>query len=189
MKQLLNIFPIPIKIISLESVCQHSIDLLIHQIDQEKLNLNQLIKKGHRSLSSSFLDRNLWFKQVFQNEVDMFINEYGIKAAKISYSWCNIYIKGGEIRPHKHEMSVISGVYYPLIKGDNVFLKIRNPCNPFKINEITEKNNEFNLQEYAIPIQENMLILFPSWIEHYSENTNEIKYAVSFDTEIIRCLG
>jgi hypothetical protein len=76
-----------------------------------------------------------------------------------------------------------------LIKGDNVFLKIRNPCNPFKINEITEKTNEFNLQEYAIPIQENMLILFPSWIEHYSENTNEIKYAVSFDTEIIRCLG
>jgi uncharacterized protein (TIGR02466 family) len=189
MKQLLNIFPIPIKIISLESVFQHSIDRLIHQIDQEKFNPNQLIKKGYQSLSNSFLDKNLWFKQIFQDEVDVFVNEYGIKAAKISYSWCNIYIKGGEIRPHKHEMSVISGVYYPLIKGDNVFLKIRNPCNPFKINEITEKTNEFNLQEYAIPIQENMLILFPSWIEHYSENTNEIKYAVSFDTEIIRCLG
>jgi uncharacterized protein (TIGR02466 family) len=189
MKNCLGIFPIPVKQIMLDSISKDSVSNIIHAIDQEKLENNQLIKNGYRSKTNTFLDRNLWLKEIFQKEINCFLEECGIIPARVSYSWCNKYINKGVITPHKHELSIISGVYYPLIKGENSFLKIRNPCAPFKVNEISIKTTKFNEQEFSIPIQENMLILFPSWIEHYSENESEIKYAISFDTEIIKCPG
>lgn len=184
MQDSFEIFPILIKKIVMNTISNENLSSIAHAIDQEKFTNNALIKNGHRSQSNTFLDRRLQIKELFQNEVDVFLTECGIIPANISYSWCNKYVNKGTITPHKHEMSIVSGVYYPLIKGSDSFLKIRNPCSPFKINEVTASTTKFNLQEFTIPIKENMLILFPSWIEHYSENNSEIKYAISFDTEI-----
>jgi hypothetical protein len=189
MNELLEIFPVLIKKIKLESVTTRDLADITHSIDQEKLENNNLIKNGHRSKTNTFLDRKLWLKEIFQKEIDCFVDYYGVTPAKISYSWCNKYVNKGYILPHKHEMSIVSGVYYPLIKGTNSFLKIKNPCNPFKINEVCSRTTTFNMQEFEIPIEENMLIIFPSWVEHYSENHADIKYVISFDTEIAKCLG
>jgi uncharacterized protein (TIGR02466 family) len=189
MKTNLEIFPILIQKVKLEAVSSRHLTEIVHSIDQEKLENNKLIKNGHRSKTNTFLDRKLWLKEIFEKEIDEYIDILGLTPAKISYSWCNKYVTKGFISPHKHEMSVISGVYYPLIRGENSYLKFRNPCGPFKINEVSTKATEFNIQEIEIPIEENMLIMFPSWIEHYSENYSEIKYAISFDTEIKQCLG
>lgn len=184
-----EIFPVPIKQIILESICQNQLAEIIHAVDQEKLENNLLIKNGHRSKTNTFLDRKPWLKEIFQTEINCYTEHCGIIPTNISYSWCNKYVNKGIITPHKHEMSVISGVFYPLIKGNRSFLKIRNPCAPFKVNEISTRTTKFTQQEFSIVIEENMLILFPSWIEHYSENEADIKYAISFDTEINRCPG
>jgi hypothetical protein len=188
-KNLLELFSIPVKIVILDSLTQNNITDIIHSIDQEKLENNALIKNGYRSKTNTFLDRKLWLKQVFQEEINKYVDSYGVIPANISYSWCNKYINNGIIVPHKHEMSIVSGVYYPRILGKSSYLKIKNPCNPFKVNEISVKSTKFNMQEFEIPLEENMLILFPSWVDHYSENQSEIKYVISFDTEIATCLG
>lgn len=188
-KNLLELFPVPIKIVILDSITQNNITDIIHSIDQEKLENNALIKNGYRSKTNTFLDQKLWLKKVFQEEINEYVNSYGVIPANISYSWCNKYINNGIITPHKHEMSIVSGVYYPRILGKSSYLKIKNPCNPFKVNEITHRSTVFNMQEFEIPLEENMLILFPSWVDHYSENQSEIKYVISFDTEIATCLG
>jgi len=189
MKNFLEIFPIPIKIVVLDHLPENNIIDIVHSIDQEKLENNLLIKNGYRSKTNSFLDRKLWLREIFQKEINEYTDDYGVIPSKISYSWCNKYTKNGIITPHKHEMSIVSGVYYPLVQGKNSFLRIKNPCNPFKVNEISYRSTKFNMQEFEIPIEENMLILFPSWVDHYSENQAEIKYVISFDTEIAKCLG
>jgi hypothetical protein len=189
MNELFEIFPVPIKKITLTSLNQSLIADIVNSIDQEKLENNLLIKNGFRSKSNTFLDRKVWLKEIFQTEINCYTEHCGIIPANISYSWCNKYINKGIITPHKHEMSVVSGVFYPLIRGTRSFLKIRNPCAPFKINEISTRSTKFTEQEFSISIEENMLILFPSWVEHYSENDAEIKYAISFDTEVAKCLG
>lgn len=185
MNEFFKLFPVAIKKVPLP-LTSTNLNEVIHYVDQELLENNPLIKNGFRSKTNTFLDRKPWLKQVLQTEVDLFINEIGLIPAKISYSWCNKYLNKGTISPHKHEMSIVSGVFYPLIKGKDCFLKIKNPCNPFKINEISTKCTTFNLQEFTIPLEENLLILFPSWVDHYSDNSAEIKYAVSFDTEIVK---
>jgi hypothetical protein len=189
MKEFLELFPVPIKKVKLEAVASNNLYDIVHSIDQEKLENNNLIKNGYRSKSNTFLDRKLWLKEIFQKEIDDFIDDLNLVPAKISYSWCNKYTSKGFILPHKHEMSIISGVYYPLIKGEDSCLKIKNPCNPFKINEVSTKMTKFNMQEFEIAIEENLLVMFPSWVEHYSLNQSDVKYAVSFDTEVKRCLG
>lgn len=189
MDEFLEVFPILIKKVRLQSINSVNLAEIAHSIDQEKIENNNLIKNGHRSKTNTFLDRKLWLKDLFQKEIDSYVTDLGLTPAKISYSWCNKYLEKGFILPHKHEMSVVSGVYYPLIKGEKSFIKIKNPCGPFKINEISVKTTRFNLQELEIQIEENMLIMFPSWVDHYSENYSEIKYAISFDTEIKQCLG
>lgn len=189
MNEFLEIFPVPIKQIMLDAVKQSQLLDIINTIDQEKLENNLLIKNGYRSKTNTFLNRKLWLKEIFQTEVDNFTADCGIIPANISYSWCNRYIDKGTISPHKHEMSVVSGVFYPLIRGSGSFLNIKNPCTPFKVNEISTKTTKFTQQEFSISIKENMLILFPSWVEHYSKNEATIKYAISFDTEIVRCPG
>jgi hypothetical protein len=185
MNEFFELFPVAIKKVQL-SLTVPNLNEVVHYIDQELLENNSLIKNGFRSKTNTFLDRKLWLKQILQTEVDTFINEIGLIPAEISYSWCNKYLNKGIITPHKHEMSIVSGVYYPLIKGTDSFLKIKNPCVPFKINEIAAKTTKLNLQEFAIPLEDNVLILFPSWVDHYSDNSAEIKYAVSFDTEIAK---
>lgn len=189
MTEFLELFPVFVKKIKLESITQQNLIDITHSIDQEKLEHNSLIKNGHRSKTNTFLDRKIWLKEILQEEVNSYTDYYGTIPSKISYSWCNKYVDRGYILPHKHEMSIVSGVYYPLIKGKDSFLRIKNPCNPFKINEISCRSTQFNRQEFEIPIEENMLIIFPSWVEHYSENYSDIKYVISFDTEIERCPG
>jgi uncharacterized protein (TIGR02466 family) len=189
MKEFLEIFPVLIQTVKLESVKSCNLTEIVHSIDQEKLENNKLIKNGHRSKTNTFLDRKPWLKEIFQKEIDDYIDALGLTPARISYSWCNKYASEGIIHPHKHEMSVISGVYYPLIKGKNSYLTVKNPCGPFKVNEVSIRSTKFNMQEVKITLEENMLIMFPSWVEHYSENYSEIKYAISFDTEIKQCLG
>lgn len=188
MPDFFEVFPILIQKIKFSFTQQESSEI-VHSIDQEKLEMNGLIKNGYRSKTNTFLDRKQWLKDIFQKEINTYIDKSGIIPAKISYSWCNIYTDLGLILPHKHEMSLISGVFYPLLRGSNSFFKIRNPCTPFKINEISKKTTKFTLQESTIPIEENLLILFPSWVEHYSDNGADLKYVLSFDTEIDRCRG
>jgi uncharacterized protein (TIGR02466 family) len=158
---------------------------IVMQIDNEIKGYNGLIEKGSRSERSAFLDKNLELKEKIQSCVDDYTKSLGLIPNKISYSWCNHYKKEGTILPHRHELSVISGAYYPFSDGYAGRLMFDNPLSVFKINEVSEEFNEYNRQTFDLEVFPGLLVLFPSWLTHYSkDNQADNRYVISFDTTI-----
>lgn len=159
---------------------------LVQSIEQASKGHNGLISNGNRTSSSRFLDDHPHLKTRIQKHIDQYTEELGLIQSTVSYSWCNHYTKNGRIRPHRHELSVVSGAYYPYIDGYGGQLIFENPCNIFKINEVTKSFNEYNRQDFSIDVYPGLLVLFPSWLTHSSENNMaENRYVISFDTTII----
>lgn len=161
------------------------IDNIIESITQETKGYNGLISKGERSKASNFLNNHKSLKNTIQQCVNSYTTELGLIKNKISYSWCNHYTKEGNIKPHRHELSVVSGAYYPFIDGYGGQLLFDNPGNVFKINEVSQEFNEYNRQNFGVDVYPGLLVLFPSWLTHYSENNQaENRFVISFDTTI-----
>lgn len=178
------LFPTVISTFNLfESV--DNVGKIIEAIENESKGFNGLIDKGERSNSSKFLDSQLDLKNAIQQCIDNYTTELGLVKNKITYSWCNHYKKEGTIKPHRHELSVVSGAYYPFVDGYAGQLLFDNPCSIFKINEVTKDFNEYNRQNFGVDVFPGLLVLFPSWLTHYTENNQaENRYVISFDTTI-----
>jgi uncharacterized protein (TIGR02466 family) len=87
----------------------------------------------------------------------------------ISNMWFNINKYKDANATHIHAFSVLSGVFYvktPKNCGDLVFM------NPMKISHFIEdynfsEFNNYNSTSNSITPKENILIIFPSWLEHF----------------------
>lgn len=100
---------------------------------------------------------NIFFKK-FNFEKDLLLDNI----------WININRHKDSNLSHTHPFSKISGVFYvnaPKNSGDLIF---KNPSkiDTYLLKEQIYSYNEYNSQEWAIPPEENVLYLFPSWIEH-----------------------
>jgi uncharacterized protein (TIGR02466 family) len=160
-------------------------DTIVQSIEDEQPSINLLIKNGYRSNSSSFLNKLPNLKNTIQTCVDQYTNNLGLENCNISYSWCNVYAKNGQIKPHRHELSIVSGVFYARADDFAGELVFDNPLNMFRVNEISKTKTEYNTHDFKFNVSTGDLILFPSWIMHYSENNfSDARYLISFDTGI-----
>ena len=103
----------------------------------------------------------------------------------VSGSWYNILPKGGFTAPHRHESSVISGAFYlQLPEGDHGQFYVMSPLKPYMMCIHNIQPTQYCVYEMDIPIKENHLYLFPSWLEHGSRvnNTDEDRITMSFNT-------
>jgi uncharacterized protein (TIGR02466 family) len=87
--------------------------------------------------------------------------------------------------PHNHPFSKISGVFYikvPKNSGNIVFLNDTKIENYLFNGQITEYNN-YNSSNWSIKPEENILYLFPSWLNHYVQPnfSNEKRVSISFN--------
>jgi len=178
-----SLFPVLVKTYDLHDYNTEEFTKIPALIDNESKIKNGLIENGDRSKSNFFLKKLPNLQGCIQKCIDDYTSTTGLLSCKISYSWCNVYRKAGHIRSHRHEMSLISGVFYPKIYGDGGVFAVDNPCNPFKVNEISEFQTEYNRQNFELGVVEGMLIIFPSWLMHYTvNNTADLRYIISFDT-------
>lgn len=178
------LFPTIINVYNLlDSVNVDEINNKIEETEQVDTYYKLFNGKGSRSSSSSFLDNSSVLKDAIQKCVDLYSDQLGLFPCTITYSWCNIYKDGGTIKPHRHELSLISGVFYSKADDHAGELIFDNPCQPFKVNEISTRLTEYNRQAFNFKVSAGDLILFPSWIMHYTENNfSSQRYVVSFDT-------
>lgn len=112
--------------------------------------------------------------------------DYIEKSIKIENSWINIFEKTQLIGYHDHgyQPNTISGVYYyktPVDCGRIIF----KSSNPFSISFPHVSSKYANL--ITCDVEEDMIILFPSWLNHKVEpNKNKdlrisIAFNLSFD--------
>lgn len=103
---------------------------------------------------------------------------------QITNSWFNVMGKGQRVKPHRHEVSVISGALYVEAAENSVGLSFHSPLASSRMAEMLLGSNELNENFHTIECKEGQLILFPSWLEHSTEdNKSDRRVVVSFNTE------
>jgi len=123
------------------------------------------------------------FKETIQQCINEYSDTYGVAKLQITNSWMNRVGVGGAVKPHRHEMSVISGAFYPIADQGSTGLIFKSPLLPLKMNEFSLTETLYNAYDQHMPCEAGKLILFPSWIEHYTEeNTTDNRITVSFNT-------
>ena len=112
----------------------------------------------------------------------------------ITQSWLNVVKPGGSIKLHYHANSIISGAFYVSTEEDDK-IWFRNPnthqTKPMISIEPNE-GNPFNANKWVFPIDNNVLVLFPSWLEHSVEPNKKAtrnRISLSFNTFTKGTLG
>ena len=154
----------------------HSTNILEEKHEEfEKLKkeINQYLQKYH-----SEVFRGMKFKE--KNMIQNFDN-----------MWININEKYHFNEWHIHGGSTLSGAYYIKHDGsvENGTIKFKHPENSYLIEAhwpkgLIEKTNEVTADIISVTPKSNMLLIFPSWLEHKVEINlkNDSRISVSFNS-------
>ena len=103
---------------------------------------------------------------------------------QITNSWFNVMEQGHAVKPHRHELSVISGALYVEAPTGSAGLSFHSPLAQCRMAEMILGSNEWNENHHTVECKEGQLILFPSWLEHSTDaNSSDRRVVVSFNTE------
>jgi uncharacterized protein (TIGR02466 family) len=107
----------------------------------------------------------------------------------ITNCWININEKDHFNIPHTHGFSTLAGVFYISAPTNGGRLILRNPvtAHDFCINKKTVATwNEFNSSTWEIEPEVNKLVIWPSWIDHYTlpNMSNEHRISLAFNVSV-----
>ena len=112
-----------------------------------------------------------YIKKVWKYNVDFYIFK----------SWTQKVVPQGQGQKHYHSNSWLSGVYYPL--GRPGFkIAFHNPLrHPWY--HVPREYNEYNSTTWTLTAQDNMVILFPSYLEHCPQKNTTLqdRYSLAFN--------
>jgi len=102
---------------------------------------------------------NIYAKEIInpKDELDFYIQQ----------SWLTVTSPGENLPPHHHSNSILSGVFYvSTVENDklhfyDVFHNLKN-----RISIEEKESNIWNATTWFFPIEDNDLIIFPSWLDH-----------------------
>jgi uncharacterized protein (TIGR02466 family) len=107
----------------------------------------------------------------------------------ITNSWINVTTHNQQHASHKHNNSIISGVYYLDVPADSSvsFERANNPC----LELIPESYNSYNSPSCDIPVSTGKLIMFPSELYHLVKPnlSTEMRISLAFNTFIRGSIG
>lgn len=125
---------------------------------------------------------NHYFKELYQPKYDVNL--------RITQMWANYSEKGQWHHPHEHPNSFISAVFYVNCEKDvdNITF-IKKGYEQLQV--YTENFNQYNSQDWVIPVEENLLVIFPSSLSHKVETVqvDKTRISISMNTFIVGRLG
>tara|TARA_B100001094_G_C17922456_1_gene666614 strand:- start:172 stop:750 length:579 start_codon:yes stop_codon:yes gene_type:complete len=186
-KKELDLFSTPVSLYDLSDLNLESIAEYVESVDKEEFHLLDIGKSDYK-LNPHFLNHPdlLELKESIENCIDDYSIRMGITPLKISGSWSNITDVGGRLELHRHECSIVSGVFYPQVNIPVTPLLLKNPIWQYKMSE----EYDFTIQSQypsffdLIHISSGMLVLFPSWLEHKTDKEIGRRLCISFNTNI-----
>jgi len=184
--QLVQLFPTSVMLVDMSGhPCKEK---ALEIIDNSKTHEHYLLSNGKSNFESQggflFHPELQELKNDIQDSIRKFSSILGTFPIHLANNWFNIMSSNGAVHPHRHEGSVVSGAYYIRAPEGSSNLHFTSPLKPLRMNEVTQYSNPLNLGETSMPVKEDLLILFPSWLEHYTnENDNNERTVISFNTE------
>jgi len=118
--------------------------------------------------------------------------EFGIKdefSFQLNNLWININSKFSFNRPHVHPGSVVSGVYYVSVPKNSGNIVFNHPSRTQQYHiqdDAIKVSTDINSSTWHITPDAGLLILFPSWLEHYVEpnNNEDERISIAFNAHI-----
>ena len=178
----LSLFPIHVRktnlkeCIDLEKLEQKSIKFLQENVIQKHGSLD--FGKSTHNYTFSILDHldETHVKEIILTEVNAFYNERFDKYRKLksNNNWINLTEPGGKLLYHTHPTSVISVAFYISAESPNADLIFSSPDST----AIAIYGEQF----YNVPVQTGDLIMFSSYIPHFSDETKTRRLVLSLNT-------
>jgi uncharacterized protein (TIGR02466 family) len=169
---------------------------LMPVIQQEKvkeIGRNRSNVGGYQS--HQHMDKVVGFKPLIEQITKFFrtikqIPGYDtIQDIQIPQMWFNINTRGNYNEIHNHgNQYQFSGTYYVKVPNKCGRICFRDPRQGAVSNEFHFRYSQVNFgtnyhATFKFPVEENLLVIFPSFLEHYVEasNTDEERASISFD--------
>lgn len=122
-----------------------------------------------------------------EKNVPLFMSEYGYSSKELYLDnlWFNVNPKGGFNKPHVHGGCFLSGVYYIKTKkdcGDIVFSR-EGQDSYIIFHNVENPNGRCGHTDWRYIPEDNMCVLFPSWLSHRVEinNTDSDRISLAFN--------
>ena len=188
-----GIFPTPVYIAKRDLEFSPKEDTDIKDIIKEGMNKNQ---NNATSVNTYIFNSKLQeIKQFCEQQIKIYVKEIITPAEDLDFyitqSWLNITKPGESHHDHFHPNSIISGVFYISVeRGDEIIFE------NLKAKELIEygkkEYNIWNSSTWFFPVNNNELILFPSWLTHMvevNEKATTDRISLSFNTFVRGSLG
>lgn len=147
---------------------------------------------GWQSNDLSDDPETLEFRQVLHAKIQTLLEISGLSSNfKLSNYWINVNNKGDFNRAHSHGFSTLSGVFYIKTSPGCGKLILRNPVQShgFCIDKRFVKNwNAFNSITWEVEPEENKLLIWPAWIDHYTlpNTTDDVRISIAFNIDVMQ---
>ena len=156
---------------------------------QSKMKDDNSVKKSNRGGWQSGLFKATGEFEPLAKEIAGFVSHLnlGIEKIKIPQLWVNVNKKGDWNTIHQHGQYNLAGTYYVKVPEDSGRIVFRDPrpaaiSNKFLVDRF-DKGEFFNIK----PL-EGMLIIWPSYLDHFVEpsNSDEERISISFDVVVTK---
>jgi len=178
-RELHTLFPVPVMIYK-----------RFNEVDQELKTATELEMQDslHNQTSIVFKALDLPEFATLKSFCLEAINDYTktvlntTQALRITTSWITKTVSDGKHHRHNHKNSIISGVYYwkKTLNSPIIFENPNNDLNNFDLE--TRQFNNLNSPQHSLSVDDQCLILFPSWLYHKVDSCNEDRYSLAFNT-------
>lgn len=124
--------------------------------------------------------------QVFQQCVNEYSRQLGLRPNRIVSSWVNILSVGGSVDIHRHHGSIVSGAFYPQVQPNSAPLIFVSPLDGYRMMDSQKfvTHTPYAENAHHVSSETGKLVLFPSWLQHYvPPNNSELRITLSFNTQ------
>ena len=122
-------------------------------------------------------------KKTIEERLNEYCDDAGLEPVDIGKSWINHQVQEGYVASHRHELSIVSGAYYPIVEEGSASIVFESPIRTPRMSEIHNKATNFTADKMEFEPKSGMLILFPSWLYHSSlPNKTAKRITISFNT-------
>jgi uncharacterized protein (TIGR02466 family) len=190
-----TVFPTPVYIVKRDLELSPKDDKDIEDIIKGGLRSNS----GNSTSSNSYIfdDKLKKIKQFCEQQIAIYVKEVINPKEDLDFyitqSWLNITKPGETHHSHFHRNSIISGVFYISTEEDDK-ITFSDPNAKIKIiiDLATKEYNLWNSITWFFPVNNNELVLFPSWLNHEVEPNKKAttdRISLSFNTFVRGTLG
>lgn len=185
------LFPTPVAFFTLERNLSKSELNFIETLEQKPNQFNTTSLNSYILEHKKLAKLKPWFQECIDNYVGTILAPITEFKLRITQSWANYTMPSQAHHRHAHPNSFISGVFYPKadINKDKIFFWKSTGYK--QLDYEVKEFNPFNSDSWWFHVGNNMLILFPSGLEHTVEpvTDGELRISIAVNTFPVGQLG